>query len=427
MGKSVRDQHGHAMGFFRSTCTLAFSTQRLLPPYHGLIALLLLCLVSMPVQAEQKSTGYFLTWPQKGELIKSGYINNNDIWYNIHLVPGYTPPWRYSTSHWRLAGSDLASYGSGGLYRDLYDTSRNVFRWGSKSSMMGYAINGSRDAWEQYLTSAQEQTQRRIFGWWLSYPWAGFKGTLNTGWRYVMGTTGMIGAYTTGALLVPSYYLIEPAVSATWHAGVTGVVLPVSAAAWNTVISPPLAMLGQRPAPERVDGFWVSITRSPYEVIEPVVPASARQLEEVIALSQLLARPALQQDSVADNAMSTLEQEIIALEHHLSALKTKHRELVTQQSDNRSARLKRAAAEWQSHQTDSFSNVDIQSWWWRHRAEVAAQLRKRFGKKADVQLRRLDATLGEAPPTTSSTGFEDSTDPLREALGEGEKVLNEGW
>lgn len=246
-----------------------------------------LCFANTTAHAAQQSAPYFLSWSQKGELIKSGYINNDNVWYNVHLVPGYTGPRRYSAEHWSEAGNDLSSYGAAGMYRDLYRTSREAFSWGTKSSMLGYAINGSSEAWRKYLFSAQNQTRRRVFGWWLAYPWAGFKGALNTGWRYLAGTTGMVGAYASGALIVPSYYVLEPAVAATWHAGFDGVALPLTASAWNTVISPPLAMLGQRPAPERVDGFWVSIIKSPHHQVEEVEPATPKELAEMVQLSQL--------------------------------------------------------------------------------------------------------------------------------------------
>jgi hypothetical protein len=34
-------------------------------------------------------------------------------------------------------------------------------------------------------------------------------------------------------------------------------IMPVSGYAWNTIISPPLALTGQKPSEQRVDGYWV--------------------------------------------------------------------------------------------------------------------------------------------------------------------------
>jgi len=42
-----------------------------------------------------------------------------------------------------------------------------------------------------------------------------------------------------------------------WNGGVEGLALPATGLAWNTVVSPPLALFGQKPAKKRVDGFWV--------------------------------------------------------------------------------------------------------------------------------------------------------------------------
>ena len=60
-----------------------------------------------------------------------------------------------------------------------------------------------------------------------------------------------------GAVAVPGFYAVNSAVEGIWYGTVDAVVLPTAAAAWNTLIAPPLAFLGQKPAPSRADGFWM--------------------------------------------------------------------------------------------------------------------------------------------------------------------------
>lgn len=394
------------------------------------MAVLMLGLLGISISLSLHATSsdpYFLSWSQKAELIKSGYIEEDNRWYNVHLAPGYTGPWRYSSSHWAQAGDDLSGYGDAATYRELYRTSRDVYRWGAKSSMMSYAVQGSSDAWKSYLGTAHERTERRIFGWWLAYPWAVLKGTANTGWRYLMGTTGMAGAFATGTVLVPVVYVTEPVVSAMWHAGVDGVVLPVGSAGWNTIVSPPLAMFGQRPAPKRVDGFWVSITENPYLALEEIAPASAEAIAEITQLSDVLAGHKLAPAESSDEALRQLEQQIRQTQERLDALNAERNAFVNDLTVRREQAMTEKVLLWQQQQANELAQRDLRVWWLLHRPEVLRQLKKSYGRDGRVRLQQLDQVLGKVARHSSADGLEGTTDPLREVISEGGTVLNSSW
>jgi hypothetical protein len=52
-------------------------------------------------------------------------------------------------------------------------------------------------------------------------------------------------------------------VESVGYAAIEGTAYPVIASAWNTAVAPPLAVLGQQPAPQRADGFWMKQVDDP--------------------------------------------------------------------------------------------------------------------------------------------------------------------
>ena len=128
---------------------------------------------------------------------------------------------------------------------------------------------------------ARERTQHRVFGWWLAYPWAFLESTVETVFRGALGTVGTAGGLVSGAAIVPAYHALDSAVAGVWNLGVNTIIIPVVGVTWNTVVGPPLALVGQKPAESRVDGFWVTI-------VAPGQAAGARKLtqEEIRLLSQ---------------------------------------------------------------------------------------------------------------------------------------------
>lgn len=202
--------------------------------------------------------GYFLSMHQKGQLISYGRIQDDKgIWYDIWLCPGYVPPTRYAWENIKASGSDFAEYAGEVKYKKLGSQSKSCLSWAFKDCLHGFIIKGSPKAWKEYFSTAGERTHKRLFGWWLAYPWALFESVVDTTFRTVVGTVGSASGLTTALAIVPSYHALDSAVCGVWHLGVQGTIIPVVGITWNTVITPPMAILGQKPAPERVDGFWV--------------------------------------------------------------------------------------------------------------------------------------------------------------------------
>ena len=222
-----------------------------------LLAAIFAMLLVSEIQA-YSDDGYCLSMHQKGQLISYGRIQDaNGIWYDIWLCPGYVPPVKYSWQNIKASGSDFAEYAGAVKYKNLGKQSKSCLKWAFKDCLKGFFIQGSPKAWKHYFSTAHERTQRRLFGWWLAYPWAFFESVADTAFRSVVGTAGSVSGVTAALAIVPSYHALDSAVCGIWHLCIQGTVIPVVGIAWNTVVTPPLAIFGQKPAPERVDGFWV--------------------------------------------------------------------------------------------------------------------------------------------------------------------------
>jgi hypothetical protein len=90
-----------------------------------------------------------------------------------------------------------------------------------------------------------------------------------------------VGGVVSGVALVPAYHALDSAAVGVWNLGVNTIIVPVAGVGWNTVIGPPLALVGQKPAESRVDGFWVTIVGA-----GEAAPVRALSQEEVAALGQ---------------------------------------------------------------------------------------------------------------------------------------------
>lgn len=202
---------------------------------------------------------YFLNGSQKLDLITHGEINGEDgARYDIWVVPGYTGPLRNAKGGWVNAGHDFAEYGHADLYEDTFSTSKRMLRFAGKESIGKFAFKGSYEAWGDAFDAASERTHKRVFGWWFAYPWAVFEATGESVVRVALGVPTGILAGGAGSTIVPVAELAWPAVKGTYHSTVPGTVLPLAAGGWNTVIAPPMALIGQQPNAARADGFWVT-------------------------------------------------------------------------------------------------------------------------------------------------------------------------
>ncbi len=101
------------------------------------------------------------------------------------------------------------------------------------------------------------RSEKRVFGWWFAYPWAFFTSVTDNAFRIPAGVAGTALGTVWGTAVVPTWYLTNSTGKGLWHSSTGVILVPVAGYAWNTVIAPPLSFVGQKPAPTRVDGFWV--------------------------------------------------------------------------------------------------------------------------------------------------------------------------
>lgn len=218
------------------------------------------CATMPPGQRDSNmaDSGYFLSLKQKGQLIGSGRIQDKQgCWYDVWIVPGYVDPAQRSKKYLQRTGSDFAEYVQPEKYRDLAEASGSAFVWAYDDWLVDFTVKGLPRAWDCYWSAANRRTRQRTFGWWLAYPWAFLESTVDTAVRVPVGLAGTALCTVGGVAIVPGYYALNSAAKGTWHFGVDAVLFPAVACTWNTVVAPPMAMVGQKPSPARVDGFWV--------------------------------------------------------------------------------------------------------------------------------------------------------------------------
>lgn len=219
----------------------------------ALAALLVATTLSLPARAD-----YFLDARQKGELVSRGQITGQDgALYNVWIVPGYVGPGQDAVAGWRQAGDDMAEYGDGKTYRNALRHSRDTFRFAQKDILGKFAFKGTGRTWRESFSAASARVDKRVFGWWFAYPWAVFEATGVSALRLGVGVPSGVAVGAGSVSVLPLVELSLPALKAGYHSTVEGTVLPLAAASWNTVIAPPLALLGEQPSPERADGFWM--------------------------------------------------------------------------------------------------------------------------------------------------------------------------
>jgi len=240
---------------------------------------------------EPSDAGYFLSLKQKGQLIWTGRIQDSaGNWYDIWIVPGYVQPGRRARTYLRRAGSDFAEYVRREKYHDLAEASGEAFEWAFDDCLTDFTVKGVPRAWDRYWSKAKRRTRQRVFGWWFAYPWALMESTVDTVVRIPAGLTGTLLGTIWGGVAVPGYHAVNSGAAGTWHFVVDTVLFPVAGCTWNTVIAPPLALAGQKPAPSRVDGFWVRQLRE--EQIRAAskleTPVSRKEIEALAQWGRVL-------------------------------------------------------------------------------------------------------------------------------------------
>ena len=231
-----------------------------------LAAAFLLLLAGWILPAQADDPGYFLSWQQKKQLTCLGRIQDAaGTWYDVWICPGYAPPARYAKEHLIRAGGNFGEYFEANKYQMLRKGSAACFDWALKECGLGFTVKGIPRAWGKHFSVAHERTQRRVFGWWLAYPWALMEASVETAFRGALGAAGTAGGVASGLAIVPAWHALDSAVAGTWNLGVNTIALPAVGLAWNTAVAPPLALAGQKPSEARVDGFWVTVVESGQE------------------------------------------------------------------------------------------------------------------------------------------------------------------
>jgi hypothetical protein len=268
-------------------------TERLLMAM-GMIVWLTGCTTTPSGEGNTKAadTGYFLSWEQKGQLIGSGRIKDAEgNWYDVWVVPGYDEPAQQTSTYLSKTGTAFGEYFGSKKYNDLGDASWDALTWGFDDCLDDFIFEGLPDAWGRYWSTAETRTNKRVFGWWFAYPWAFFESVVDPVVRIPVGLCGTALGTAAGVAVVPTYYVVNSTVEGTWYLTVDAILLPTVACTWNTVIAPPMALIGQKPAPSRTDGFWVK-QMTAEEALKPSPsvdePINAKDIEALAVWSRLL-------------------------------------------------------------------------------------------------------------------------------------------
>jgi hypothetical protein len=253
---------------------------------------------------------YFLTLPQKKELILAGQMHDEQQrLYDVWIVTGYVQPAKHIKQGWQKAGESLKDYGHPMLYNDIDKYSNNTWHYGTQDILQQYTFEDSSKAWQTSMATAKKRTQQRVFGWWLAYPWGVFEASVESVLRVVTGLPVGVAVAASAYTVVPVITFVWPSVESVGYATIEGTAYPLVASAWNTVIAPPLAFLGQQPAPERADGFWMK------QVDDPSLQAVADVMRDW--QQQLLASQTPIALSKAQIQLKNLREQVQLLEQQL--------------------------------------------------------------------------------------------------------------
>lgn len=362
-----------------------------------------------PALSETSEKGYFLSLKQKGQLLGRGRIQDTaDNWYDIYICPGYTYPVQYGKKNLKQAGRNLKEYVQKKKYKKIRRHSGDAFDWAFKDCLYEYVWKGTGKEWNKNFSAAKKRTKKRIFGWWLSYPWAIMESSIDNIVRIPVGLTGTVLGTLWGGAVVPVAGMTDSAIKGAWNGGVEGLALPATGLAWNTAISPPLALFGQKPAKKRVDGFWVRSVSSGKNY-----HPSEKELSALIAWGTLLQREL----SIYKEQRDTLSKNTSA---QMKALYEEQKQLRQAESTERSriTRQERARAE----ELLSSSEIQDQKWSSLDVKENLNAIRRQLEKQSalsNAEQSELLRLLRKYPPNYPQTSKERTapkTDPVQESI-----------
>jgi len=382
-------------------------------------ALCLACLCGFAAFAQADDPGYFLSWQQKKQLMGLGRIQDaSGTWYDVWICPGYAPPGRYAKDHFFEAGRDFREYFEANKYHMLKEGSSTCFDWALKECGLGFTVKGIPRAWSRHFSVAHERTQRRVFGWWLAYPWAFMEASVETAFRGALGAAGTAGGIGRALAVVPAWHALDSAVVGTWNLGVNTLALPAAGIAWNTVVAPPLALVGQKPAESRVDGFWVTVVESGRTPGDR--PPTAAELDLLAQWGALLLRetqPFAQERQEIDRQEKERQEEYYRAMEAARAEAQKRRERLYEQE---SEKIRKVAATNECARTIAQKHPDLR-YDGRWHQELVQRLRRQGLSNEEVEQALDILRTHEDSATPAAVPIRPKTDPVRrgaEVLGE---------
>ena len=373
--------------------------------------------------------GYFLSWQQKKQLTCLGRIQDaSGTWYDVWICPGYAPPGRYAKDHFFAAGRNFREYFEANKYHMLKKGSSACFDWALKECGLGFTVKGIPRAWGKHFSVAQERTERRVFGWWLAYPWAFMEASVETAFRGALGAAGTAGGIGSGLAIVPAWHALDSAVAGTWNLGVNTIALPAAGIAWNTAVAPPLALVGQKPAESRVDGFWVTVVESGRTPGDR--PPTAAELDLLAQWGALLLR---ETQSFAHERQEIDRRENEQQAKHYRAMQAERAEAQKRRErlrDREGEKIREIAATNECARAIAQEHPDLR-YDGRWRQELAQRLRRQGLSEEEVQRTLEILRTHEESATPAAVPIRPKTDPVRrgaEVLGESaEDVIEETW
>lgn len=222
------------------------------------------------------SDGGWATWAQRGQLLWRGAMTDSQgRVYNVRILPGYVAPWEFAKQGWTDATKNLGEYAKSSTWTSMGDDMKSAFKWGWKTSLWEFGLQGSKDSWKENFETAKTRTTLKTFGWPVAYPWAIIASAFETAVRVPIGSAGALVGTALAGVGVPVVETAWPATKAVWNGGVNGVVLPVAAWSWQTVAAPPGAALASAPSPSRADGTWMKLEQPKIAPAPPIIGSEA--------------------------------------------------------------------------------------------------------------------------------------------------------
>ncbi|MBI9017612.1 MAG: hypothetical protein JEZ07_10170 [Phycisphaerae bacterium] len=261
---------------------------------------------------------------QKGQLIWQGRITDSqNLTYDIYLCPGYEPVLEYSRDNFIQAGKDFTLYTSKPRWAKMGSETKDCLEFSYEDCLRDFIVKDGKKVWDDNLTIANRQVNRKSFGWWLAYPWALTKSTVDNVFRVPIGLIGSAGG-VVGSVIVPAWYGFEPTGRAVFNGGVEGCGVTALGLVWNTAATPLLSLTEFEPTPARADGIWVKLIE---------FENTPADIDNVARLGTILIEQTEQFDSKRQQAQQDKEDKLKELENQRQQTNVRYHERLAEIND----------------------------------------------------------------------------------------------